>query len=128
MVTEITNGIKVSVKTEYQSEYSSPMQMHYVFTYQIKIENKSSYTIQLLSRRWNIFDANGQIREIEGEGVVGSKPIIEPGSSHQYISGCNLKSGIGKMNGSYLFERILNGEKFLVKIPEFNMCVPFRLN
>jgi len=128
MVTEITQGVKVSVETEYQSEYSSPRQFHYVFTYRITIENQSEHTIQLLSRHWFIIDAGYHLREVEGEGVVGQQPVIEPGQSHQYVSGCNLKSGLGKMYGFYLMEKILDGKKFDVTIPEFHMIVPFRLN
>ena len=128
MVTEITQGVKVSVETEYQSDYSSPRQMHYVFTYRITIENQSEQTIQLLRRHWNICDAGNVLREVEGEGVVGQQPVIEPGQSHQYVSGCNLKSGLGKMYGTYLMERILDGKNFRVTIPQFTMVVPFRLN
>ena len=128
MVTEITQGVKVSVTTEYQPEYSSPLQMHYVFTYKITIENHSDYTVQLLRRHWFIYDADGVIREVEGEGVVGQQPILEPGETHEYISGCNLKTGIGKMKGSYTMERFMDGKKFSVTIPEFVMIVPSRLN
>jgi len=128
MVTEITEGVKVSVVTEYQPEYSSPVQSHYVFTYKIKIENHSEFTVQLLRRHWYIHDANGILREVEGEGVVGQQPVLEPGESHEYVSGCNLKTGIGKMRGTYLMERIVDGKQFDVRVPEFTMVVPFRLN
>ena len=128
MVTAITEGVKVCVETEYQPEYSSPSQYHYVFTYRITIENRSDYTIKLLKRHWHISDANCKMREVDGDGVVGQQPVIEPGDSHQYVSGCNLKSGMGKMRGSYLMERILDGKSFSVSIPEFNMIVPFKLN
>lgn len=128
MITEITEGVKVSVETEYQPEYSSPSQYHYVFTYRITIENNSEYTIKLLRRHWHIHDANYKIKEVEGEGVVGQQPTLEPGQVHQYVSGCNLKSGMGKMYGSYKMERIVDGKKFKVNIPEFIMIVPFRLN
>ena len=128
MVTAITEGIKVCVETEYQPEYSSPSQYHYVFTYRITIENNSDYTIKLLKRHWLISDANSKQREVDGDGVVGQQPTIEPGDSHQYVSGCNLKSGMGKMKGSYLMERVLDGKGFNVSIPEFNMIVPFKLN
>ncbi|MEM6522969.1 MAG: Co2+/Mg2+ efflux protein ApaG [Bacteroidota bacterium] len=128
MVTEITKGVKVSVETEYQPSYSSPSQYHYVFTYRITIENQSENTIQLLRRHWLINDAALLPREVDGEGVVGQQPILEPGQYHQYVSGCNLKSGIGKMGGSYLMERIVDGKKFEVTIPEFTMVAPFKLN
>lgn len=128
MVTEITQGIRVSVETEYQPAYSSPSQYHYVFTYRITIENQSENTIQLLRRHWFISDAGFNPREVEGEGVVGQQPVLEPGQAHQYVSGCNLKSGIGKMTGTYLMERIVDGTKLQVNIPEFVMVAPFRLN
>ena len=104
-VTEITNGVKVSVITTYQPEYSSPGQYHYVFTYQVKIENTSDFSVQLLTRHWFIYDSNGVVREVEGEGVVGQQPILEPNEIHEYVSGCNLKTGMGKMLGTYMFER-----------------------
>src|SRR3990170_525135 len=87
MVTEITQGIKVTVETEYQPAYSSPTQYHYVFTYRITIENQSENTIQLMRRHWHIFDAGFSMREVEGEGVVGQQPVIEPGQTHQFLSG-----------------------------------------
>lgn len=128
MVTEITQGIKVCVETEYQPAYSSPSQYHYVFTYRITIENQSEYTIQLLRRHWFIHDAAFSHREVEGDGVVGQQPVLEPGQIHQYVSGCNLKSGLGKMLGTYLMERIVDGTKLNVTIPEFTMVAPLRLN
>lgn len=128
MVTAVTEGIKVSVKTEYQQEYSSPLQAHYVFTYRIKIENASENTIQLLRRHWLIYDANGTVREVEGEGVIGQQPVLEPGEVHEYVSGCNLRSSMGKMVGTYLIERIIDGKQIRVAIPEFTMVVPYKLN
>ena len=127
-ITASTEGVKVSVLTEYQPDYSSPYQSHFVFSYRIRIENHSDTTVQLQRRRWLIFDSNATVREIEGEGVVGLMPILEPGESHEYISGCSLKSSIGKMTGSYVMERLIDGKKFRVKIPEFGLIAPFRLN
>ncbi len=114
--------------TEYQPEYSSPSQAHYVFTYRITIENEGPSTVQLLRRHWIIYDAHGMAREVEGEGVVGQQPILEPGETHEYVSGCNLRSSLGKMGGTYLMERIIDGKQFRVNIPEFTMVVPYRLN
>lgn len=128
MIAQVTQGIKVTVETEYQPSYSSPSQYHYVFTYRITIENQSEFTIQLMRRHWHIFDAGFTAREVEGEGVVGQQPVIEPGQSHQYVSGCNLKSGIGKMLGTYLMERVVDGAQFQVDIPAFSMVAPIRLN
>ncbi len=128
MVSEITQNIRVSVKTSFQEEYSSPSQEHFVFIYQIQIENNSDYTVQLLRRKWEIFDANGTYRQVDGEGVIGQQPILEQGENHEYTSGCNLKTGMGKMKGTYLFKRLVDDQEFEVTIPEFNLIVPYLLN
>jgi ApaG protein len=128
MVTEITQGVKVSVETEYQAAYSSPGQSHFVFTYKITIENAGDFTIQLKRRRWLIFDAGFLQQEVEGEGVVGQQPILEPGQVHQYVSGCNIKSGIGKMMGTYAMERMVDGTTMSVAIPPFVLMAPLRMN
>lgn len=128
IVTATTEGIKVCVETNYQAEYSSPSQSHYVFTYRITIENNGDNTIKLHRRHWYIHDANNVMREVEGEGVVGQQPILEPGQKHQYVSGCNLRSGFGKMFGTYLMEKVVDGTEIEVAIPEFNMVVPYLMN
>ncbi|QIX60632.1 Co2+/Mg2+ efflux protein ApaG [Hymenobacter lutimineralis] len=128
MNTISTQGVTVSVTTNYLPDYSSPGQEHYVFAYKIDIRNDSEYTVKLLRRHWYIYDANGVVREVEGEGVVGQQPVLEPGESHQYVSGCNLKTGVGKMRGTYQMERLVDGSHFDVDIPEFTLIVPFRLN
>lgn len=121
MVTAITQGIKVSVETTYQAEFSSPHQHHFVFTYKVNIENNSSYTIQLLRRKWEIFDAGDSPKYVEGDGVVGLQPVLEPGQHHEYVSGCNLKSGLGKMKGLYVMEKLFDGKLIEVQIPEFQL-------
>lgn len=128
MNTKITQGIKVSVEIFYQPQYSTPGNSEYFFAYRINIENFSEQTIRLLARHWHIFDSNGTRREVKGEGVVGLKPIIEPGQSHQYVSGCNLQSEIGKMYGTYLMENIIDKKTFSVNIPEFQMFAPQKIN
>lgn len=128
MITGVTKGIKVSVETSYQPEHSQPAHEHFVFTYRITIENNSSNTVQLKARHWDIVDATHPKHEVDGDGVIGKQPVLEPGEIHQYVSGCNLKSGIGKMGGYYTMERILDGRLFNVEIPEFLMVVPFKLN
>ena len=128
METKTTMGVTVSVSTNYLPDYSSPLQQHYVFAYKITIQNNSEYTVKLLRRHWHIYDSNGVVREVEGEGVVGQQPVLEPGEAHQYVSGCNLKTNIGKMNGTYLFERLMDGKQFQVSIPDFTLIVPYKLN
>ena len=121
MVTAITKGIKVSIETTYQAEFSSPHQQHYVFTYKANIENHSNSTVQLIRRKWTIHDAGYFYKLVEGEGVVGQQPVLEPGHSYQYVSGCNLRSGIGKMVGSYCMEKLIDGKLIEVQIPEFQL-------
>ena len=128
MDTKTTEGVKVTVTTNYLPDYSSPVQQHYVFAYKITIENKSEFTVKLLRRHWYIHDATGTVREVEGEGVVGQQPTLEPGESHEYVSGCNLKTGMGKMRGTYLMERLVDGKQFYATIPEFTLIVPYKLN
>ena len=128
MDTQTTQGVQVTVTTNYLPDYSSPGQQHFVFAYKINIQNNSEFTVKLLRRYWQIFDSNGTVREVEGEGVVGQQPTLEPGDSHQYVSGCNLKTGIGKMIGHYTMERLVDGREFKVDIPEFVLIVPYKLN
>ncbi|KAA9345973.1 Co2+/Mg2+ efflux protein ApaG [Adhaeribacter soli] len=128
MDTQTTQGVQVTVTTNYLPDYSSPGQQHFVFAYKITIQNNSEFTVKLLRRYWQIFDSNGTVREVEGEGVVGQQPVLEPGDSHQYVSGCNLKTGIGKMLGNYTMERLVDGKQFTVNIPEFVLIVPYKLN
>ncbi|QJD96348.1 Co2+/Mg2+ efflux protein ApaG [Mucilaginibacter robiniae] len=128
VTTTITDGVKVSVETQYQPEYSNPANEHYMFAYKINIENLSNYTVQLMRRHWHIFDSNSTRREVEGEGVVGVQPVIEPGHSHEYISGCNLKTDMGSMKGEYEMVRLLDNTTFNVQIPEFYLIAPFKMN
>jgi ApaG protein len=128
MITKITEGIKISVETFYQDEYSQPLNNEFMFAYRITIENQSDQSIKLLRRHWYVFDSNGTTREVEGEGVVGLQPVIDPGKSHQYVSGSHLKTEIGKMHGTYTMERINDSRKFKVNIPEFQLIAPFKLN
>jgi ApaG protein len=128
MVNTITEGVRVSVETIYQPEYSNPANDHFMFAYKINIENVGSTAVQLLRRHWTIFDSNGTKREVEGEGVVGVQPIIEPGQSHEYVSGCNLKTDTGSMKGTYQMLRLVDDVLFDVTIPEFYLIAPYKLN
>ncbi|MDN3586654.1 Co2+/Mg2+ efflux protein ApaG [Pedobacter aquatilis] len=128
MVTAITDGVQVSVETIYQPEYSNPANEHFMFAYRIEISNLSDYPVQLMRRQWFIFDSNSSRREVEGEGVVGLQPIIQPGESHVYVSGCNLKTDMGSMQGTYLMNRLVDDAEFEVEIPEFQLIAPYRLN
>jgi ApaG protein len=128
MVTGITQGIKISVETIYQDEYSNPTNDQFMFAYRIEIENLSDYTIQLLRRQWFIFDSSGTQKEVEGEGVIGVQPVLEPGESHAYVSGCQISTDIGSMKGNYSMIRVVDNTRFNVDIPEFALIAPYRLN
>jgi ApaG protein len=128
MQTAITRGVKVSVETFYQPDYSSPLSGEFAFAYRITITNQSEHAVQLLRRHWFIVDATGDQKEVEGEGVVGQQPMLEPGFSYQYISGCNLRTEIGKMYGTYLMQRISDGKMFYVTIPVFLLTASNKLN
>ena len=127
MVSAISEGISISVETSYHDEYSAPALEEFLFTYTIHIKNLSQITVQLLSRHWYVFDSCGQKREVEGEGVVGLFPVINPGESYTYESGCKLNSEIGSMRGYYTMKRIPNGEEFCAEIPLFELIVPYKL-
>lgn len=128
MITQSTAGIIVSVECIYQPEYSNVENMHFMFAYRITIENQTNYTAQLISRHWEIFDSIGDHKQVDGEGVVGEQPVLEPGQSHQYVSGCNLKSELGYMEGHYTMLRELDQQLFEVEIPRFNLVASYRLN
>jgi ApaG protein len=128
MTTALTQNIKVSVSTKYQTIYSNPLEGHYVFSYKISIENQSDYAVQLLHRHWYIHDADGTRREVVGEGVIGEQPIIEAGGRYEYSSGCNLRSGMGKMYGYYTMQRLADEQEIAVEIPAFTMFYPPFLN
>ena len=128
MVSKISAGIKISVETYYQPEYSNPLNSEYMFAYRITIENGNVFPVKLLSRHWFIYDSSNKMREVEGEGVVGVQPVIASGASYQYISGCNLRTEMGKMQGTYLLENLNNKKHFHVLIPAFLLEAPFKMN
>ena len=124
MPVAITRDILVSVDTVYQGLVHG---QHY-FAYRITIRNQGDQTVRLLRRHWFITDVWTGRSEVEGDGVVGEQPVLGPGQVHQYVSGCPLLSGIGKMHGTYLMQPMETGKAFRVQIPEFVMYLPFILN
>ncbi len=128
MVTRISEGVEVSVETFYQPEYSNPVNSEFMFAYRITIENHNNFPVQLKKREWHIFDSNGEFREVEGEGVVGQQPLLKTGQQFQYVSGCNLRTEMGKMHGKYFMENMNNKETFEVNIPAFEMVAPYKMN
>lgn len=128
MVSKISDGVQVSVETFYQPDYSNPVAGEYMFAYRVSIENLNAFSVKLLRRHWFIFDGNGESREVEGEGVVGVQPTLHAGEKYQYVSGCNLRTEMGKMHGSYRMQNLDTQDQFDVNIPSFEMVVPFKLN
>lgn len=124
----ISEGVEVSVETYYQPDYSNPIQSEFMFAYRITLENHNSFPVKLHRRNWHIFDSNGSNREVEGEGVVGVQPTIQPSETYQYVSGCNLRTEMGKMKGTYQMENLNNKQMFQVDIPAFEMIVPMKNN
>lgn len=125
---EVTAGIRVQVETQYQFQSSNPEQNHYVFAYRIRIKNLTEGPVQLLNRHWEISDCGQDMRVVDGSGVVGQQPILESGREFVYVSGCKLSSEIGKMVGYYEMENLITGKTFKVRIPQFVLEMPFKLN
>ncbi|NVK23457.1 MAG: Co2+/Mg2+ efflux protein ApaG [Gammaproteobacteria bacterium] len=115
--------IKITVKTRHIAEQSDPKNHRFVFAYSINIENQSDQPVQLLNRYWLITDANGKKVEVQGAGVVGEQPTIEPDKSYSYTSGCILETELGTMEGHYEFQ---HQDKSLFKqtIPVFRLSLP----
>jgi ApaG protein len=128
MVSKATEGVTVSVESFYQPDYSNPVNGEFMFAYRVTIANGNPFPVKLLRRQWYIFDSNASQREVEGDGVVGVQPQINPGEQYQYISGCNLRTEMGKMHGSYLMQNMATKAEFRVNIPVFHMVVPFKMN
>ena len=128
MTQQVTQGIKVSIKTRFEDAFVSNGKQQYAFSYIIRIENKSKDVVQLKSRHWKIKDALNDIDMVFGEGVVGKKPVIKPGGFHTYSSGCILLSPFGAMSGCYEMVNFTTTEKFKVSIPNFKLSAPFSMN
>jgi ApaG protein len=123
MYTETTRQIAVSVEPIYLEDQSSPEESHFVWAYRVRIENLGKDTVQLLRRHWRITDAKGRLQEVEGPGVVGEQPVLEPGQAFEYTSGTPLPTPSGIMVGTYLMESA-QGERFEIGIPAFSLDSP----
>ena len=128
MVQQVTSGIKISVETTFEGTFYKNYKVHFAFGYQVTIENQSKDSVQLNSRYWEVLDALNNVEIIEGEGVIGKKPVLKPGESHTYNSGCLLTSPFGAMHGHYNMVNFTNTNKFKVIIPSFKLSAPFALN
>lgn len=128
MVQQVTNGIKISVETNFEGTSYQNYELYYIFSYSVTIENQSNDSVQLVSRHWDIFDSLKNLEVVEGEGVIGEKPILKPKQSHTYSSYCNLISPVGSMKGYYNMINFTTTKKFRVQIPSFQLNVPAVLN
>ena len=120
---ETTRGVTVRVSVSFLPEQSEPARGRWFWAYHIRLENEGPMAVQLLTRHWLITDGRGARHEVEGEGVVGEQPVIEPGGAYDYVSGCPLATPTGAMEGSY---RMIgeDGSTFDVAIPKFALIAP----
>jgi ApaG protein len=118
-----TEGVIVHVVTHFLEDQSNPAQNRWFWSYHIRIENHRDDPVQLLTRHWKITDGRGTINHVDGDGVVGEQPLLQPGGSHDYVSGCPLTTPSGLMEGHYRFIRA-DGSTFLVEIPRFRLVAP----
>ncbi|WP_077147322.1 Co2+/Mg2+ efflux protein ApaG [Sphingopyxis sp. KK2] len=120
---ETTGSMTVRVAVSYLPEQSHPSLGRWFWAYHVRIENHGETAVQLINRHWRIVDGHGLVSEVEGEGVVGEQPIIQPGGAFDYVSGCPLSTPEGSMIGSYDMERE-DGEHMLIAIPQFSLTMP----
>jgi ApaG protein len=128
MVTQITRGIKISVLSNFEGTYFKNHKLHFAFSYEITIENHSKDSVQLTSRHWEILDSLNEIEIVDGEGVIGKKPVLKPGETHIYSSGCLLSSPHGSMQGYFNMINFTSTKLFKVIVPTFKLNAPFALN
>ncbi|WP_044402577.1 Co2+/Mg2+ efflux protein ApaG [Lacinutrix sp. Hel_I_90] len=128
MVQQVTQGIKISVETNFEGTFYKNYKIHYAFGYRVTIENQSKDSVQLNARQWTILDALNNVETVSGEGVIGKKPVLKPGESHSYSSGCLLTSPFGAMQGFYSMINFTTTKKFNVTIPTFKLSAPFAIN
>jgi len=117
------NQVTVQVASEYLEEQSDIEKQRYVHAYHVTITNNGTESAQLLNRHWLIMDGNEEVQEVQGEGVIGQQPILQPGESYKYTSGTIIKTEVGCMHGSY--EMLSgSGEHFMAAIPPFTLAIP----
>ena len=128
MVQQVTRGIKISVETNFEGSFYKNYKIQYAFEYTVTIENQSKDSVQLNARHWEILDALNNVEIVSGEGVIGKKPVLKPGESYTYTSGCLLTSPFGAMQGHYSMVNFTTTRKFKVIIPTFKLSAPFAIN
>jgi ApaG protein len=122
-----TDGVRVAVRARYSAEHSDPAQSRWFFLYTITIQNEGSETVQLTDRHWFIVDGSGRTEEVQGEGVVGEKPVLEPGQAYEYTSGCPLTTPFGSMAGHYRMLRA-DGTHFDAEVALFELVQPYAIH
>jgi ApaG protein len=120
----ITRGIRVNVEAEYAPSRSKPQQNEWFFLYTVRLTNEGAETVQLVSRHWIITDGMGDVKEVRGLGVVGKQPVLSPGESFEYTSGCPLTTPFGSMRGTYQMITDKN-EPFEIEVPSFTLTEPY---
>lgn len=123
-----THGIRITVESQYQPSHSEPQRGMFLHVYDIQIENRNAFAVQLLFRHWIITESDGGRKEVKGPGVIGLQPVIAAGAMHAYSSYCVLSSDIGRMEGTYTMRRVDDDTRFEVIIPPFTLALPERMN
>ena len=123
----VTRGVRVHVESQFDPDRSEPSRSQWFFLYNITISNEGAETVQLLTRHWIITDGTGNVEEVRGPGVVGKQPILKPGESFEYTSGCPLPTAFGMMEGSYQMVTE-GGERFDAKVAPFTLSEPYTVH
>lgn len=123
----VTRGVRVHVRSQFAPEHSQPLHDKWFFSYTVVIANEGTETVQLVSRHWIITDGDGHVEEVRGPGVVGKEPVLEPGQSFQYTSGCPLETPFGTMHGTYQMVTEA-GESFDAEIAPFTLSEPYTVH
>jgi len=123
----VTRGIRVHVTAEYSPERSRPVEKEWFFLYTVRITNEGTETVQLVTRHWIITDADGEVTEVRGDGVVGEQPVLAPGEGFEYTSGCPLNTSFGTMRGTYQMVT-RDGDAFDAEIAPFTLSEPYTVH
>ncbi len=125
--TATTRGLEVRVESRYVPERSDPRRGGWFFAYTVHLHNRSQETMQLISRHWIITDADGEVEEVQGPGVVGAQPVLGPDETFQYTSACPLRTAFGTMHGTYQMVTE-DGDSFDAEIAAFTLSTPYAVN
>ena len=128
MNTITTEGVKITVTTHFRADLSQVNESRFFFNYRVEMENMNESPVQLIHRDWYIFDSLNAPNTVSGQGVVGEQPILKPGQTYAYTSGCELTSELGRMRGFYTFQNQISGEMLQIMIPTFDLVYPSKLN